>query len=315
MAKVYGFVGKFGSAGSGNGQFSFTAGSGNTARACGIAVNASYIYVLDAGNSRVQVFNNSSPYAYVGQFGSAGTGSGQFTQPDSLAIDSTHIYVNESGLGRVQKFDISSYAFVSSFTSGILVDLVGMAVDTNFIYYFESSAYLVYWKSSFLLQYAGSLSGLGAGQRVSDCAVNSTETAIYIVSAYAAFLFKPGRAIVASGVPITQTEFGVGIRSQGIAVDTNYIYVAGYDSNRITAYDISTLANTDYFGATGTADGYFDGIGKIRVYNNKLYVVDTGNSRVQIFDWSDKVAPAAPSGLTLSCAAGKKILVGWTDNS
>lgn len=139
------FLGKFGSSGSGNGQFASPNGLGID--------NAGNLYVADSNNSRVQKFDNTGTYVtqwatdsyidrltvdyatgdvYVTQYnslvkvakfssagspiiswGSYGTGNGQFIYPDSMAIDSinntyTTIFILDmmrTPNNRIQKFD------------------------------------------------------------------------------------------------------------------------------------------------------------------------------------------------------------------
>ena len=70
----YQFVSKFGSYGTGAGQFKSL---------YDIAVDDNYIYVADFTNARIQGFNKST-YAYVGQVG--------FWYNYSVAIDANYIY-------------------------------------------------------------------------------------------------------------------------------------------------------------------------------------------------------------------------------
>jgi hypothetical protein len=80
------FLLKFGSYGTGNGQFAQFA-----MRQLG-ADSSGNIYVPDSTLNRVQKFDSSGNY--VSQFGSTGTANGQFNSPVSVAVDSAgNIYV------------------------------------------------------------------------------------------------------------------------------------------------------------------------------------------------------------------------------
>lgn len=70
----------------------------------GIAIDASgKMYVAEAWNNRVQVFNPDG--SYYGQWGTLGTAYGQFNAPTWIVIDgSGNIYVSDSGNNRIQKF-------------------------------------------------------------------------------------------------------------------------------------------------------------------------------------------------------------------
>ena len=76
-ADTYGFVAKWGSAGTGDGQFQMPVG---------IATDAGgNVYVADAQNNRVQKFTSTG--TFVSKWGSAGTGNGNFYLPFGVATD------------------------------------------------------------------------------------------------------------------------------------------------------------------------------------------------------------------------------------
>ncbi len=90
------FLGKFGTLGSGDGQFNGPNGlafspSGN-------------LYITDFFNNRVEVFNPSG--TFLGKFGGPGSGNGQFSNPGGIAVSpvSGNVYVADDGNSRVQEF-------------------------------------------------------------------------------------------------------------------------------------------------------------------------------------------------------------------
>ena len=84
------FIRQWGSAGSGDGQFSIATATGNTM----ISVNKdSEIYIADPGNTRVQVFNSSG--TFLRKWGQAGSLPGQFgtSQPSGVVVgDDNRVY-------------------------------------------------------------------------------------------------------------------------------------------------------------------------------------------------------------------------------
>ena len=101
----------FGSSGTGPGQFDSNAGQ--------VALNQTSgdIYVVDAGNNRVERFDSDG--AFLSQFGSPGSGDGQFDfggSPSGIAIDDSDgsVYVLDIANNRVQKFTASG-AFIDAF--------------------------------------------------------------------------------------------------------------------------------------------------------------------------------------------------------
>lgn len=62
------------------------------------------LYVLDAGNFRVQAFDRDG--RFLRAFGSVGIGPGQFSRPRGIAVDRDgNIYVTDAGFANVQVFD------------------------------------------------------------------------------------------------------------------------------------------------------------------------------------------------------------------
>ena len=89
------FITKWGSQGSGDGQF-------NSPR--GIEVDTyGNVYVADAGNHRIQKFDDR--HLFIMRLGSQGSGDGQFNSPFDIAIDSSGIaFVTDNQNNNVQGF-------------------------------------------------------------------------------------------------------------------------------------------------------------------------------------------------------------------
>ena len=89
------FVDKFGSSGSGDGQF---------VSPPGVAVDSDdRIIVADSNNHRIQIFDSAGNF--VSKFGSNGSGNGQFNFPNGVAVDSDdRIIVADNSNHRIQIF-------------------------------------------------------------------------------------------------------------------------------------------------------------------------------------------------------------------
>ena len=96
-------------------------GTGNT-QLCWprhIAIYGNRLYVADADNHRVQIFNISNPSmptytATLGQTGSPGSGNNQFRRPQGVAVDANFIYVADTENHRVQVFDRNTLVHVAT---------------------------------------------------------------------------------------------------------------------------------------------------------------------------------------------------------
>ena len=118
-----GFLLKWGSSGSGNGQF-------NSPHGVSVDSEGS-VYVTDRGNNRVQKFTNTG--GFLTKFGSACTTQpcpkdGQFNGPDGIGVgpgsgSSGKVYVTDVGNNRVQVFAIDIRLLWRRFCPPLLIRL------------------------------------------------------------------------------------------------------------------------------------------------------------------------------------------------
>ena len=89
------FIGKWGTYGSGNGQFSSPSA---------VAIDASgNVYVAEQNNHRIQKFTSAG--IFLTKWGSFGSGDGQFNHPLDISLDgSGNVYVSDHMNHRIQKF-------------------------------------------------------------------------------------------------------------------------------------------------------------------------------------------------------------------
>ena len=291
-----GFIGKFGSSGSGDGQF---------VAVDSVSVDNDYIYVVDSQLHRVQIFNRAT-YAFVGKFGTYGAGNGQFNYPLAVLVDGNYIYVVDS---RVQIFNKTTYAFVNKFGTygagdGQFDGPTGIAVDASYIYVVDTynNRVQIFNKTTYAFVGKFGTYGSGNGQFFYASMVYVDSSYIYVTDSENnrvqifdkttyAFVGKFGVLGLGNG----QLDY-----PYGIYVDGDYIYVSEMDNHRVQLFNKTTYAFVGKFGTLGAGDGQFFYPYGLDVLAGSLYVCDMVNARVQELGALSAFVPAAPSNLQLT---------------
>ena len=285
----FAYESKFGTAGTGNGQFNVPVG-------VAIDPTSQKIVVVDSANHRVQIFDSSG--ANPSQFGSVGSGNGQFSSPYMAAIDPTthNIAVTDLGNNRVQIFS-SSGAYITKFDSfgsaaGPLNQPVGVAIDplTHNIYVVDHGNNRVQIFSSsgtYLSQFGSPGSGDGQFNAPDGIAIDATTHVVFVadtVNNRVQAFDLAGNYLAQGGTQGSgNKQFNL---PSGIAVDpvSHNIIVADNGNNRVQIFN-SAGEYLSQFGSSGSADGLFSGPYGIAIdpMSHKIVVVDENNNRVQIF--------------------------------
>jgi sugar lactone lactonase YvrE len=286
------FVTKWGSAGSGDGQFSAV---------YGMAVdNNGYIYVAETPsgqvyNNRIQKFTTDGQF--VSKWGSTGNGDGQFMYPNGIGVDSSgYVYVADSNNYRIQKFT-SDGQFVTKWGTqgtgdGQFGYPYGIAIDgSGYIYVTDTNNYRVQKFTStgqFVSKWGSQGSGDGQFSYPQGIAVDAdgyvympdhSANRIQKFTSTGQFVTKWGSQGSGDG----QFMFPGG-SFDGIAVDASgYVYVTEYINQRVQKFTSNGVFVAKW-GSGGTGNGQFykpydiafDGSGY-------AYVTDLQNNRVQKF--------------------------------
>ena len=306
-APVPPYLRQWGTAGSGNGQFDHP---------YGVAVDAHRnIYVTDTGNNRIQKFDSVG--TYLTQWGSLGTGNGEFNGPMGIHeivlagdLDGNAVYVVDSGNNRIQEFD-STGTYLRQWgtygsgngqfrhPSGLAVGAGGKIYvadrDNNRIQVFDKTGtYLTQW---------GTL-GTGNGQFdhplgvYEDICGQPLARHVYVVDSgnnriqkfdsTGTYLTQWGTLGSGNG----QFDHPLGIHEIVLNGDLDgnaVICVADSGNNRVQVFD-NTGTYLTQWGTYGSGNGQFDhpmGIHEIVLNGdldgNAVYVVDSGNNRIQMF--------------------------------
>jgi len=288
-AETYHFVTKWGSEGSGDGQFTSPSGV--------VVGSSDNVYVADTSNHCIQEFDSSG--SFLTKWGSSGSSSGgPFTYPEGVAVDSSgNVYVADTNNHRIVKFD-SNGKFLTKWGSsgsdeGQFEYPRGVAVDSSGNVYVadtENNRIQKFDKNGTFLTKFGS-EGTAFGEFYSPCgvAVDSSGN-VYVAD-------KDNNRIQKFD---SSGEFSASFGSSGngnkqfyspsgVAVDSSgNVYVADSGNGRIQEFDGSGKFLTKW-GSEGSGDGQLSIPSGVAVDSSgNVYVADTENNRIQKFDGSGK---------------------------
>jgi streptogramin lyase len=255
----YEFVLKWGSYGSGNGQFN---------KAGGIAIDLEdNVYVTDHFNHRIQKFDSNGNF--ITQWGGCGSGNGQFNTPYGVAVDSEdNVYVADQVYSRIQKFD-SEGNFITKWGipgsgNGQLLHAYGLIIDS------EDNVYVADTYNHRVQKFS------------SEDGVN--------------YIYVTKWGSYGSGDSQFKRSYGVAVDSQGnvYVADTDNHRIQKFDSEGgffgwwgldSTSTDGWHGPGSGTIGVPGAGDGQFvQPIGLIIDSEDNVYVADTYNHRIQKFD-------------------------------
>jgi DNA-binding beta-propeller fold protein YncE len=287
---TYAFDRKWGSSGTGNGQFDSPVG---------VAVDSSAtVYVADYNNNRVQKFTSAG--GFLTTWGSSGSGDGQFNGPHGVSVDlSGNVYVTDFSNNRVQKFN-SGGGFLTKWGSfgigngqfsrpadvaasreftgtGFFSRVYVVDPDTGVQKFDSGGNFLAKWASfgsgdgQFQTPY-----GLGADPRGGYFYVaDYGNDRIQFFTPAGTYSGKWGSSGTGNGQ--FQGPLGVAVDSSGD------VYVADQINHRLQKFS-ATGAFIAKWGSNGSANGQFSYPARVAVDTyGYVYVADTLNNRIQKF--------------------------------
>ena len=269
------FVTKWGSEGTGDGQFS---------NPSGLSVDGSgNIYVADSHSNRIQKFTSDGQF--ITKWGSQGTGDGQLNKVAGISIDvNGNVYVADMNNNRIQKFTQTGQFIdkwvIEFYPSGIAVDSAYNMYVTNSwgqqIWIYSSTGQSIsVWGPGDDDEDLKQPSGVAVDQDGNILVSQRGNSQIKKFSSDGDFISKIGG--VGSGDGQFSSPSGVAIATKG-----NF-YVVDEANSRIQKFDSDGRFVTKW-GTRGHNDGEFRSPQGIAVDESEnVYVVDNGNNRIQKF--------------------------------
>ena len=243
------------------------------------------VYVADTGNHRIQTFDTDG--RVVGEVGGFGWDPGQFNQPvDVCAQTGMNVYVADSENRRIQRLDrrLNFIETISEFQGRELSRPGALDVSTTgdlFVVDMDNRQVLRIDPFSKEGRAFGGM-GYGGGSLVnpSGLAVDG-ERRVLVADQ------ETGRILEFDSFGNFVASFGEGTLSQptGCAVDTDgNVFVTDVQVSQIVVFDRRGRF-VQRFGTNGSGPGSFDRpMDAVFGPKGRLYVLDSGNNRIQVFE-------------------------------
>jgi DNA-binding beta-propeller fold protein YncE len=269
----------FGSKGDGPGQFQTPAGistdpNGN-------------IYVADTGNNRIQKFDHrGNLLKFIGGFGWE---SEQFQRPvDICAENGLDVFVADYDNNRIERYDKDLNWITSYRNNENLEDNLQFAFPQSVNISIHGDLFIVDGENNRVLKlntfrepeisFGGYDWGQGALTAPVQICISKDDKiyvsdqdagSVFVFDYYGNYLFEIGRDITPS--------------PQGLCLDeNNNLYITDSELDQIFIFDSAGHKIIEY-GSRGEKLGAFQNPGDIAVFQNKIYVTDMDNHRVQVF--------------------------------
>jgi len=285
---------KFGSHGSGQGQFQNDQG-------VAVDPNTGNVYVADYGLNRVEELTASGTFvAWVGSE-TSGSGEGQLSHPESVAVSSAgNVYVGDAGNHRVEEFDSTGHYVRAFGTEGVGTGqfgstIYGMAFDGNGkLWVADGSNHRVQRFSatgSYEKQYG--TQGTSEGKLEEPRGIAVSGSGVYVVDAVNNRVLQ----LTLEGTFVSQFgksgwENGQVREPWGIAADAKGdLFVAEKGAGMIEEFNAQGRF-VAWLGSPGSSEDQFEhpaGLA-LNASSGALYVADEGNSRID--EWTPGNAAA-----------------------
>jgi DNA-binding beta-propeller fold protein YncE len=284
------FVDEFGSSGNGGGEF-------DSPTALVLDTVTDSLYISEFGNDRIQIIDVdgncgndelANDVCFVDEFGSSGNGEGEFDGPSGLTLDMTTdlLYIADTGNNRIQIIDVDGNCGIDELANDVC----------------------------FVDEFGGSGNGEGEFDLPSGLALHTDNDILYVTDTDNNLIQIidvdgncSGSVELADDICFVD-EFGeVGDEKgefkspSGLTLDVanDLLYIADTDNERIQIIDVDgnclgsdlltdDVCFVDEFGEVGDGEGEFDlpSALVLDAVNDLLFVADTDNNRIQIFDIS-----------------------------
>ena len=298
QAKQYVFVKKWGSEGTGDGQF-------QRPHDLDFDPEEKYLYTIDRDGARVQVFDKNG--TFITKWGSNGTGDGQFHTPYGVDVDSAgNVWIADRNNARIQEFDRNGNFILKFGSLGAgegqfdFPRMVAVDKDLQFVYVADSNNNRIQKfdiNGNFVMSWGSK--GSGDGQFIvpvsvvidnnGDIIVNDRGNArVQKSDSNGNFLLKFGSEGSGDG-QFSHMEHIATDKYNNIYVNDPQADATGSHIPRVQKFSPDGKFITKW-GSYGTGDGQFIDPEHLALDSDgNVYVSDRGNNNIQVFKPVDDI--------------------------
>jgi len=288
MPDDFGFINKYGSAGTGNDNFN---------NPFGMDTDGEFLYIADATNHRIlkKRLSGGTFIAQAGITGTSGTGTNKndLNQPRDILLFNDRLFVVDTSNNRIKIYDKNFNQIKIFGSSGTGNDNFSqptcIITDGRFLYICDSgnSRIVKYDAEKLTFDSKAGTNGSGNSQLVApeQISYNRHEDMIYIVDFSNTRVVKwkaDDLSFVKKLTTSNSTDSSLTGLS-GITIKNHFIYLL--ESNRIQVFDTNTFTSQTTVGTSGTGNTNISDGGYIINHNNTIIFSDLGNDRINV--WYD----------------------------
>jgi sugar lactone lactonase YvrE len=273
------------------GSSSFLDSDTATESCTSVAIGNSNIYAVDNLNDNVRIYTyTSSTVSYSTTFGGTGSTNGYFNSPYGVAVKSTgDILVTDTLNNRVSVFD-SSNTWQSNFGSSELDGPLGVHIDeSDRVYVSDATSVKVYNTNYEFVEELNSTANLYASGSFNYPVSLSTfirgNDKFLSVAEQFNDRINQKKYTYDKVLTFDASNFENATIS-GVYSDGTYVYIADKANDKVQRTNTSGVLDSE-FGTSGSGTGELRAPAGISMDSaNQIYVVDSGNNRIQVFSES-----------------------------
>lgn len=253
-------------------------GAGKLNAPMGVTADNKRIYVADANQNRIAVFDTRGKWLF--NIGRKGQREGELNYPVDAALNPKGgLYVADFYNQRIQVFSPGGQ-FRFSFPQGERIRPTALDIDRNgnvFVTDINSNSVRIYTEKGKLIRSFGETGEAeGKFKFPNGIAVSRDGSAIYVADS------QNARIQVFTGQGLLQRIIRTGVKMglpKGMSLSGNRLYMADAFLQKIFVFDLSgKLVNT-----IGQSEGALHFPNDVYVTDKQIYVADRGNNRIMVY--------------------------------